>query len=75
MNYGNQIYIKNADGSYREAVYADYFSSEEFYITSQPQYIYTGWQTIDGKTYYFDKTGNLSMYIHRSRIYTIILCH
>ncbi len=56
---GNQIYIKNADGSYREAVYADYFSSEEFYITSQPQYIYTGWQTIDGKTYYFDKTGNV----------------
>ena len=56
---GNQIYIKNTDGSYREAVYADYFSSEEFYITSQPQYIYTGWQTIDGKTYYFDKTGNV----------------
>lgn len=56
---GNQIYIKNTDGTYREAVYADYFSSEEFYITSQPQYIYTGWQTIDGKTYYFDKTGNV----------------
>ncbi len=56
---GNQIYIKNTDGSYREAVYADYFNSEEFYIISQPQYIYTGWQTIDGKTYYFDKTGNV----------------
>jgi len=56
---GNQIYVKNTDGSYREAVYADYFSSEEFYIVSQPQYLYTGWQTIDGKTYYFDKNGNV----------------
>ncbi len=56
---GNQIYIKNADGTYREAVYADYFSSAEFYIIAQPQYRYTGWQTIDGKTYYYDKNGNV----------------
>ncbi len=56
---GNQIYVKNSDGSYREAVYADYFTSEEFYIVSQPQYIYTGWQTLDGKTYYFDKNGSV----------------
>ncbi|MDE7476981.1 MAG: Ig-like domain-containing protein [Lachnospiraceae bacterium] len=55
---GNQIYIKNSDGSYREAVYADYYSDAEFYILTQPQYIYTGWQTIDGKTYFFDKNGN-----------------
>ncbi len=56
---GNQIYIKNADGSYREAVYADYFGNAEFYIIAQPQYRYTGWQTIDGKTYFYDKNGNV----------------
>ncbi|MDE7324396.1 MAG: Ig-like domain-containing protein, partial [Lachnospiraceae bacterium] len=56
---GNQIYIKNSDGSYREAVYADYFSNAEFYIIAQPQYRYTGWQTIDGKTYFYDKNGNV----------------
>lgn len=56
---GNQIYIKNADGAYREAVYADYFSNAEFYIIAQPQYRYTGWQTIDGKTYFYDKDGNV----------------
>lgn len=54
---GNQIYIKNPDGSYREAVYADYFSSTEFYISAQANYVYTGWQTIEGKTYYYDKNG------------------
>ncbi len=56
---GNQIYVKNADGSYREAVYADYYSSTEFYISAQANYMYTGWQTIDGKTYYYDKNGNV----------------
>lgn len=55
---GNQIYIKNADGTYKEAVYADYFTNSEFYIMSQAKYFYTGWQTIDGKTYFYDKNGN-----------------
>ena len=55
---GNQIYVKNTDGSYREAVYADYYTSTEFYISAQANYTYTGWQTIDGKTYYYDKNGN-----------------
>lgn len=54
---GNQIYIKNPDGSYREAVYADYFNNSEFYIAAQAEYVYTGWQTINGKTYYYDKNG------------------
>ena len=54
---GNQIYVKNTDGSYREAVYADYYTSTEFYISAQANYTYTGWQTIDGKTYYYDKDG------------------
>ncbi|MDE7416342.1 MAG: Ig-like domain-containing protein, partial [Lachnospiraceae bacterium] len=56
---GNQIYIRNSDGSYREAVYADYFTSSEFYIAAQSNYVYTGWQTINGKTYYYDKNGNV----------------
>ncbi|MDE6221665.1 MAG: Ig-like domain-containing protein, partial [Lachnospiraceae bacterium] len=56
---GNQIYVKNSDGSYKEAVYADYFNYSEFYIVAQSSYVYTGWQTIDGKTYYYDKNGNV----------------
>ena len=55
---GNQIYLKNNDGSYKEAVYADYYASSEFYIKTAAQYKYTGWQTIDGKTYFYDKNGN-----------------
>ena len=55
---GNQIYLKNNDGSYKEAVYADYYAASEFYIKTAAQYKYTGWQTIDGKTYFYDKNGN-----------------
>jgi GH25 family lysozyme M1 (1,4-beta-N-acetylmuramidase)/uncharacterized protein YjdB len=54
---GNQVYIKNSDGAYVEAVYADYFTESDFYIQATAQYTYTGWQTIDGKTYYYDKNG------------------
>lgn len=54
---GNQIYIKGSDGSYKDAVYADYYTASEFYIKTAAQYKYTGWQTIDGKTYYYDKNG------------------
>lgn len=32
---GNQLYVKNADGSYREAVYADYFTASEFYMKTE----------------------------------------
>lgn len=53
---GNQIYIKNSDGSYKDAVYADYYTASEFYIKTEAQYKYTGWQTIDGKTYFYDKS-------------------
>lgn len=54
---GNQIYVKNEDGAYVEAVYADYYTDSEFYIKTAAQYIYTGWQTVNGKTYYYDKNG------------------
>lgn len=58
-NDGNQLYVKNADGTYREAVYADYDTADKFYKASQKaEYKYTGWQTIDNKTYFFDANGN-----------------
>lgn len=56
---GNQIYIKNSSGKYVEAKYADYYTASTFYKkSSSVQYKYTGWQELDGKTYFFDKNGN-----------------
>lgn len=57
---GNQVYIKDADGNYLVATGNDYDKYTVFYIKSDAKavYIYTGWQTIDGYTYYFDKYGN-----------------
>ena len=55
---GRQLYIKK-DGKYVEAVVADYFKYDVFYrLNDNVEYKYTGWQTIDGKRYYFDKNGN-----------------
>ncbi len=54
---GQQVYVKEADGKYRAAVWADYYTAEEFFVKSDVQYKYTGWQTISGKTYFFDKDG------------------
>ena len=54
---GNQVYIKNSDGKYVEATYADYFAKSEFYILVDTEYTYTGWQVINGNTYYFDRNG------------------
>ena len=53
---GNQIYVKK-DGKYVEATYADYYTADKFYL-SKSKYKYTGWQTIDGSVYFFDKDGN-----------------
>ena len=56
---GNQMYVKNSDGEYREAKFADYFKDKKFYKkTETVAYKYTGWQNIDGKTYFYDKDGN-----------------
>ena len=55
---GRQLYILK-DGKYVEAVVADYFKYDVFYrLNDNVEYKYTGWQTIDGKRYYFDKNGN-----------------
>ena len=54
--------IKGSDGNFRKAKYADYYNDDlEFYRkkeTKTGQYRYTGWQVIDGSTYFFDKNGN-----------------
>lgn len=59
---GNALYLKKSDGSYRAAAYADYYNdSVVFYkkVTSASAYKYTGWQNINGKTYFYDKNGNV----------------
>jgi GH25 family lysozyme M1 (1,4-beta-N-acetylmuramidase)/uncharacterized protein YjdB len=52
---GNQLYVLEND-QYREAHYADYYTDSKFFIKGDPKY--TGWQTLDGKVYYFDEAGN-----------------
>ena len=54
---GNQIYV-NSNGEYVEATYADYYNASAFYLKTDVQYRYTGWQTINGNVYFFDKNGN-----------------
>ena len=61
---GNQLYIKDAEGKYVEAKYADYYTAKEFFKKMEPAaddttaYKYTGWQVINNETYFFDKNGN-----------------
>ncbi|MBP3217200.1 MAG: Ig-like domain-containing protein [Lachnospiraceae bacterium] len=56
---GNPLYVKDGD-TYREALVKDYRQYDRFYRkkVSSGQYRYTGWQTLDGRTYFFDKNGN-----------------
>ena len=51
---GEQLYVLE-NGKYREAVYADYYTATQFFIKGEAKY--TGWQTIDGKVYYYDADG------------------
>ena len=57
---GNQLYFKNADGDYEEATYKEYGKRDTFYkkVKGSSAYKYTGWQTIDGHVYFYDKNGN-----------------
>lgn len=52
---GRQLYVEE-NGKYREAVHADYYNFDKFYIKGDLKY--TGWQTLDGKVYFFDASGN-----------------
>lgn len=51
---GRLLYVLENE-AYREAVYADYYTAEKFFIKGEVKY--TGWQTIDGKVFYFDASG------------------
>ncbi len=51
---GVQLYVWE-NGTYREAVYADYYTFDKFFVKGEVKY--TGWQTIDGKVYYFTANG------------------
>ena len=57
---GNQMYYLDVAGAYQEAVYDDYKKYDKFYKKSSEAsaYRYTGWQTIDGSVYFYDKNGN-----------------
>lgn len=51
----NALYV-NENGTYRLAKYADYKSGKfSKYYKKLDAFLYTGWQTIDGKTYYYKK--------------------
>ena len=58
---GNQMYYLSSSGEYKEATYDDYNKRDKFYkkTTKVSKYKYTGWQTIDGHVYFYDKDGNM----------------
>ncbi len=49
---GNQVYVLDSNGNYRKATYADYFTASKFFVATT-ETVYTGWQTLNGNTYYF----------------------
>lgn len=51
---GNQLYVAE-NNVYREATYADYYNHSQFFKKGEIKY--TGWQTLDGKVYFFTASG------------------
>lgn len=51
---GNQLYVLE-NNVYREAVYADYYQAERFFLKGGA--VYSGWQTLEGRIYYFTADG------------------
>ena len=49
---GNQVFVLE-NGAYRKAVYADYYKAGMKFYLETMEVLYTGWQEINGKTYYF----------------------
>jgi len=49
---GNKLYKKSGD-NYSEATYQDILDGISSFFRKESGYIYTGWQTIDNKTYYY----------------------
>ncbi|MCM1326193.1 MAG: Ig-like domain-containing protein [Bacteroidales bacterium] len=56
---GNQIYIIEND-QYREAKYTDYdaIQQDQYKVYIKGDAKYTGWQTLDGKVYFFNANGD-----------------
>ena len=57
---GNQLWKKLSEDNYVEATYADFANTSitSFYLKTDSEPRYTGWQSIGGKMYYFDVNGN-----------------
>ena len=53
---GKELYVSDGNNEYRLAHYADYYTSSKFYIKEATRY--TGWQTLDGKVYFFKADGD-----------------
>ena len=53
-NQERVVYVLE-NNTYREAHYADYYTHSKFYVKGDAKY--TGWQTLNGKRYYFTSNG------------------
>lgn len=56
---GKPVFVKNAKGEYVAATAADYENASAVFYIKEITYKYTGWQTLNGKTYYYDANGNV----------------
>ena len=52
---GQQLYVLEGT-AYREAVRADYYTADKFFIKGDARY--SGWQTLEGRVYYFNADGS-----------------
>ncbi|HBA48520.1 MAG TPA: hypothetical protein DCZ91_12125 [Lachnospiraceae bacterium] len=52
---GQQLYVLEGT-AYREAVRADYYTADKFFIKGEARY--SGWQTLEGRVYYFNADGS-----------------
>ena len=52
---GRQLYVSIGNNQYRQAAYADYYTATKFYLMEETRY--TGWQTLNGKVYFFKADG------------------
>ncbi len=53
---GRELYVSDGKDGYKLAHYADYYTASKFYIKEATRY--TGWQTLDGKVYFFKADGS-----------------